>query len=282
LLSIKVFERVIIVLVIVFVLGIAAMNLYSLNAPFEGEGLIDIGEYSLFIKSEGSGTPAVIFESETGESSSFWSQVAEEVQKHTRTVSYDRAGIGKSDKSPYNRTSEQKAIELHSLLNKAKIKPPYILVGSEYGVHHIRMFAAKYPTEVAGIIMVDPRTDKLRELVLSTLHDDEKKKFDILMKQEHEKSAKKMQDGSYEEFLASNQQVVDHQASLKNIPLTAMISGFNSVDHLILEIVEDQVKLAELSEKSKVVKIPSINTYRAFGETELIVQEIIEMINKVK
>jgi pimeloyl-ACP methyl ester carboxylesterase len=45
--------------------------------------------------------------------------------------------------------------ELRTLLRKAKIDPPYILVGHSLGGMNVRLFAIRYPDEVAGLVLVD-------------------------------------------------------------------------------------------------------------------------------
>jgi beta-lactamase regulating signal transducer with metallopeptidase domain len=252
---------------------------------------IDLGGYSLYIKSEGAGKPAVVFESATGETSEYWNQVAVEIQKHTRTVIYDRAGLGKSEKSPYNRTSEQKAVELHALLKKAKIRPPYILVGSEFGVQNLRMFVAKYPKEVSGIIMVDPRSwsKSQKEKYLRLYPNLNEEQYDAQLKQYFEEDSKLNKDGSFEEWLTSSQQVSEYMGSKKNIPLTIIISGIDgakSSDPLMQAVteaaLEDQLQLAALSSKSKIVESENSFTYMAYYEPKLIIKEIIKMLAQVK
>ncbi len=71
-------------------------------------------------------------------------------------ISYDRAGFGKSEPGWKPRTAEQIVSELHKALKKAKLKPPYVLVGHSAGGMYMRVFAHKYPQEVSGIVLVDP------------------------------------------------------------------------------------------------------------------------------
>ena len=49
----------------------------------------------------------------------------------------------------------------HTLLTKAEIKKPHILVGASFGGHTVRLFAKKYPEEVAGIILLDARHEAI-------------------------------------------------------------------------------------------------------------------------
>lgn len=152
----KRFERMLLVMIVLIAIGTGSLYYLSNNAPFQGEGAIDVGGYSLYIKTSGEGSPTVVFEGGLGEDFTDWNAVAGIIQEHTRVVAYNRAGLGKSDVSPYNRTSKQKAIELHKLLKEADIKPPYILVAKEFGGYNVRMFAAKYPKEVVGVILINP------------------------------------------------------------------------------------------------------------------------------
>src|SRR5205814_9663800 len=74
-------------------------------------------------------------------------------------------GLGYSDRSPLPRTSKIFAEELSKLLANARIPPPYILVGHSLGGANIRVFAAKYPSSVAGMVLVDSvHPDQLKRL----------------------------------------------------------------------------------------------------------------------
>jgi len=123
--------------------------------------LVNIGSHQLHIYSTGEGSPSVIFESGGASWSLDWNLVQSEVAKFTNVCSYDRAGFGWSESGPKPRTSEQIATELHTLLTKAEIKRPYILVGASFGGHTARLFAKKYPEEVAGIILLDARHETI-------------------------------------------------------------------------------------------------------------------------
>jgi pimeloyl-ACP methyl ester carboxylesterase len=67
----------------------------------------------------------------------------------------DRAGMGYSEASPLPRTAEHFAYELHTLLERANIAGPYVLVGHSLGGLTVRIFAHDYPTEVAGLVLID-------------------------------------------------------------------------------------------------------------------------------
>jgi len=117
--------------------------------------MIDIGGYRLHMHVAGEGTPTVILDSGAGGIGLSWELVRSEIAKVTRVVTYDRAGLGWSEPSPYPRDAFTMAVELHTMLVNANIPGPYILVGHSLGGPVARQFAAKYPNEVAGLVMVD-------------------------------------------------------------------------------------------------------------------------------
>lgn len=136
------------------IFGIILLAACSQEPP---ERMVDMGGYNLHIYDTGKGSPTVIFEyalSSTGGVTGF-ADIQKEIAKFTRTISYDRAGVGKSDESPLPRTYENMVKELKLLLTEEKISPPYILVGYSLGGHLVRLFAETYPEEVIGLVLVD-------------------------------------------------------------------------------------------------------------------------------
>lgn len=121
---------------------------------------IDAGGHSLNLLLGGQasqpGTPAVILEGGFGAGIASWSIVQNEIPKFAQVVSYDRAGVGQSDPGPVPRSAKQISQELHTALQKAGIKPPYVLVGHSFGGPLVRVFASLYPSEVAGLVLIDP------------------------------------------------------------------------------------------------------------------------------
>ncbi|MEI6241956.1 MAG: alpha/beta hydrolase [Chlamydiota bacterium] len=125
--------------------------------------MVDVGGYKLHIHCIGKGVPTVVLESGLGVNSLGWCLVQPEIAKFAKVCSYDRAGYGWSEKSPHPRTSEQMVLELHTLLQKAKIPPPYILVGHSLGGMNVQLYASRYRNEVCGLILVDSCHEKILE-----------------------------------------------------------------------------------------------------------------------
>jgi pimeloyl-ACP methyl ester carboxylesterase len=99
--------------------------------------------------------PVVVFESGAGTGMNAWSAVLQEVSALATVVAYDRAGIGGSDDDGQAPTPRRVAQTLRALLAATGVKPPYVLVGHSWGGLLIRMFAAVYPADVAGLVYVD-------------------------------------------------------------------------------------------------------------------------------
>jgi pimeloyl-ACP methyl ester carboxylesterase len=117
--------------------------------------LVDIGGRSLNLYCSGVGSPAVILDSGGGIPGYGWKLVEPGIAKMTRACWYDRAGYGWSDPAPRARTSADIARDLRKLLHAAGIPPPYVLVGHSLGGFDIRVFAAHYRDELAGLVLVD-------------------------------------------------------------------------------------------------------------------------------
>jgi pimeloyl-ACP methyl ester carboxylesterase len=120
----------------------------------EGE-MIGVGGYRLHLSCAGTGSPTVLLESGNGPTSSGWAWVQAEVAQTTRVCAYDRAGTGRSEESPNPRDAHHIAQELHQLLGAGGVDRPLVLVGHSYGGLYIRQYAAMYPADVAGIVLVD-------------------------------------------------------------------------------------------------------------------------------
>jgi pimeloyl-ACP methyl ester carboxylesterase len=124
---------------------------------FPGPGeMVDVGGHRLHINCLGEGSPTVVLEAGGGYTSVEWSAwVQPEVSKHTRVCAYDRAGMGWSEPEPGYTDAEQIARELHSLLREAGEEGPYVLIGHSLGGLYSRVYADRYPEEVAGMVLVD-------------------------------------------------------------------------------------------------------------------------------
>jgi pimeloyl-ACP methyl ester carboxylesterase len=144
---------------LLFVLGaiyqIVGARLDRRRFPAPGR-LIQAGSHKLHLFELGSGAPAVILESGISASHLNWRTVQIRLASFAKVCSYDRAGLGWSELCPESCTPSSLAAQLHEMLCAASVDPPYILVGHSFGGLIVRSFAAQYPQETVGVVLVDP------------------------------------------------------------------------------------------------------------------------------
>lgn len=128
---------------------------------FDVEAMVPPGEFAsvgthrLHYYCVGSGSPTIVIDGGIGGASVEWHGIQTALGKKTRICSYDRAGYGWSDPGPAPRTTSRTVTELRRMLKRAEIPPPYLLVGHSFGGFTARYFAALYPEEVVGVVLVE-------------------------------------------------------------------------------------------------------------------------------
>jgi pimeloyl-ACP methyl ester carboxylesterase len=117
--------------------------------------LYDVGGHRLHLNCSGSGGPTVVLENGLGATSPSWTRITVEVSRTTRVCAYDRAGQGWSDDATGPQDGLAVAADLHTLLERAGEAGPYVLVGHSAGGAYVMTYAAQYPDEVAGMVLLD-------------------------------------------------------------------------------------------------------------------------------
>lgn len=137
-------------------------------APGYLDQQIDLGGRSAHIWCYGQGSPTVIYESWLGALGERALPLIIRIGTTMRVCVYDRANVpgGKSDPAPAPRSSQAIVDDLHALLTRAGIPPPYVLVGDSFGAMNAVLFAARYPGEVAALALIEPLApDALMEML---------------------------------------------------------------------------------------------------------------------
>ena len=116
---------------------------------------IDVGGHSLRLHCTGTGTPTVVLQPGGGEMSSNMGWIAPRIAAATRVCVYDRPGRGGSDTVKTAQDASQIALDLHALLRWANVPGPYVLAGHSFGGLYVLTYAARYPDQVAGMVVVD-------------------------------------------------------------------------------------------------------------------------------
>jgi len=117
--------------------------------------LVDVGGHRLHLRCAGSGTPTVLLESGLGETAAYWGWISPAIARDTKVCVYDRPGRGWSDPVSVPQDGGAVAADLHTLLVRANVPGPFILVGHSSGAQYVRIFAGEYPEQVAGMVLLD-------------------------------------------------------------------------------------------------------------------------------
>lgn len=237
---------------------------------------IDIGGYKLNVNCFGKGKPTVIFESGYGCENKDWVQVQGAISKIARTFSYDRAGVGDSDRSELPRTSLYMIKELHTLLKNAKVKEPYVIVAHSFGGLNARLFAYTYPKEVEGIVFVDSTNP-------SWYLDSYKKKS----KQEIEdliKSSTYDTEGNYKELILSAEQVekAAKKGMLRNIPIKVLGADHYGKYTNDKTWEKTSLELLSISNRSEYTLVKNSEHYIQIEHPKVVIDAIKEIIDEVK
>ena len=126
----------------------------SPDVPMPG-ALVDVGGHRLHLTCTGTGGPTVVLEAGGGETAASFDRIAPAVARTTRVCAYDRAGHGWSEPADHPQDGAQVADDLHTLLDRAGVPGPYVLVGHSFGGLYVLAFADRHPEDVAGMVLVD-------------------------------------------------------------------------------------------------------------------------------
>lgn len=256
--------------------------------PFDKK--IDVGGYSLhlncskFIRK----SPTVVFEAGLNQGAETWDKVKPETAEFARACVYDRAGLGKSDVSPQPlKTSLQIVNDLHILLEKSGVNPPFVLVGHSFGGLIVRLFAAKYPAEVAGMVLVDAVHEEESQKWLEMIPTEIREKLESLGGQQLLGS----------EAINFNESMIQMRSAnwQTDIPLTVLARGkasYNPEDYppLLRSLapkgeelrIRMQKDLATRSTKSKFIFAEKSGHFIQQDEPELVIESIRQVVEATK
>jgi pimeloyl-ACP methyl ester carboxylesterase len=251
------------------------------------EKLVDVGGRRLYIKCSGearAGRPVVVMDAGMVSTSDGWSLVQPKAAQFARVCSYDRAGMGKSDRAPQPRTSQDIVNDLHNLLAQGGINPPYVLVGHSLGGMNARLYTSRYPNEVVGMVLVD------------STHEDETERMVAFLPPETLKKAKP------EDMVIQSPEGLDFKRSIAqvraanwhgDIPLIVLTRGsatFNPNDYAVPSLapkfeqvrLELQQELVRRSSRGKqiIAEKSGHNIHR--DQPELVIDAIRQVVEEAK
>ena len=147
------------------------------SAELMTKHLVDIGDgRHLNLICVGQGSPTIVFEQGLGSHLLHWAKVVGPASEFAQACFYDRAGYGYSDPSNRPSTAMNATSDLHTLLQRAGLRGPFILVGHSLGGLFLTLYADRFGAEVAGLVLVEPSfTDQDKD------ESDEQRKRDAVM-----------------------------------------------------------------------------------------------------
>ena len=116
---------------------------------------LDAGGRELAAWSLGEGTPAIILETGFGAPASSWLPVAQPLAREHRVAWYERAGRGDSPRASGARTPDDLLADLRLVVQRFGGGAPCVLVGQSFGGLLVRLYAARHPSDVVGLVLVD-------------------------------------------------------------------------------------------------------------------------------
>lgn len=136
------------------------------SQPTHRGRMVDIGGRGLHLVCAGprDDSPTVLLESGAFGIAADWGAVQEQLAaRGVRSCAYDRAGLGRSDPGPRPRDGLAVVADLEALLARAGEPGPYILVGHSMAGLYVRLFAARNPAQVKGVVLIDAATAEAAE-----------------------------------------------------------------------------------------------------------------------
>lgn len=115
----------------------------------------DVDGHRMHLWCQGQGSPTVVLFNGMGEISTSWAHITDQVRSTTRVCAYDRAGQAWSQDVPTPEDGIQAATDLHTLLAAAHEDGPFVLAGHSIGGPFAMVYAARYPEQVAGLVLLD-------------------------------------------------------------------------------------------------------------------------------
>ncbi|NIK76485.1 pimeloyl-ACP methyl ester carboxylesterase [Paenibacillus castaneae] len=236
------------------------------------EKLVDLNGFSLYSETygENKGNPTVIMDSGYGDDSKVWNLIVPEIAKSTKVLVYDRAGLGRSEKSPNPRTTKEMVNELDQLLTASKLKPPYVLVGHSFGGINVRMYASQFPENVSGIVLVDSTPEDYRDRFLPYMS----KEFQEAYNNQF------VSESTYDEFMDSLYQLKQNKRHLGSIPLIVISAGKKA--HYSKEAQKLwhklQTEMLEISENSEMIIAHNSTHYIQNDEPHIVINAIKKML----
>ncbi len=284
-----------VVIKIVLVIGLCFKSLFLLSQEDNKGYYVDLRGKKQYIHVQGEGKPTLVFLSGKARPETDFKKIYHKLKTTNKIVSYDRSGIGKSEEIKNTRTVDTMAYELHELLIKENITPPYILIGHSMGGYIMRCFANMYPNTIAGMVFIEPAHEYEYKYGLEIRNDSDKTVFKTefrnYLKIKNKYKAYKTESKQAFNFdslgFSCNQKIVKDLPIPKAIPITIIISKQADVENAYInkEIdykIEFFEKWKSINPDVKIITTLKSGYFIQKEEPNLVIDAIKELILKTK
>ncbi len=265
-----------------------AFQIQDITTP-KTEKMIDVGGRNLHACVYGKGSPTVVLVSGFGAPQPYWNPVVPDLAAQTTVLTYDRAGIGKSEIGELPTHGNQAAADLHALLNKLNLPKPYILVGHSYGGSVVRLFASMYPDDIGGVILEDSQHESLLEEQRKILEGKDLERLEEMISKFATPDNPKTE-GDYR-FMTTEQ--VKNSKPLPRVPFVVLTAGDRSkgmppifsekANKKIAELgIEMQKKLAAMIPGGKHIIVDGAGHNIHLEKPEALIKPTVEMIEELR
>jgi pimeloyl-ACP methyl ester carboxylesterase len=221
---------------------------------------------------------------------SYWDSVIPDLAARTTVVTYDRAGVGKSEIGGLPTHGEQSAKDLQVLLETLSVPKPYILVGHSYGGNVVRLFASMFPDAMGGLILEDTQHEDVLNEMQKILEGKDLEAFDELMAARFNTPGHPKTEADYREM---TREQIRKSKSLPRIPYVVLVSAGRAKAMAPLfsdKAIEQMAKLdSELNDRlvalipgGKQVIVEGTGHDIHVDKPEVLIAPVMEMIRKVR
>lgn len=191
------------------------------SSPPTNSRFVDIGGYRICYRLSGSASPTVVMVNGLDENIRGWDKVEYKIARFARVLSYDRGGVGWSERGPDPRSGRNIVVELKTLLTVLQIPPPYVLVAHSAGGMYARLYAHDHPDEVVGMVLIDTTHEDFWRRTALELSPNDVQNMELMMGVVQAITATQGSKGEYYNFVNVSDEVRANR-QIRDIPLIVL------------------------------------------------------------
>ena len=263
--------------------------------------LISVNSHRLEVHQEGTGTPVVVFDAGLSDQLDKLRPLQARIARVTRTITYNRAGYGRSEAGPMPRSAEQEVEELKTLLERVSGKGPYVLVGHSLGALNVQVFASKYQDMVAGMILMDPPPNSF---IMGRKFQDLREMAEKMTAEWQAIADSSMQSGDanamathaffsaiiseHRKMFGESGKLVNAISSFGDIPLVVMASGKpnpafgDDAEEFQKFWIEQSRALSKKSTRGEFILVKESSHYIYLDKPELVADTILSVVRRIR